>query len=296
VSAPGPVAIRAAAPDDVPTIRAILAKHGNDTPVDQLLGPDIVGPYVRHLIAHHHAMVGDMPGEGVVVFGAVVDVGIAWHLADLFVRSDLLGQGIGRRLLTALYDDRWPRTTFASDDPRALPAYVRAGMAARWVALFLRAGPDEAKRAAADPHRRSLEVVDGGPDENAALERAWTGADRSVDHRLWSAWAGADPFIVRDGDGPVAVGYGRGRQAGPAARAVDRIVIRPGADPIGPVLAAVGRCVAGGETLDITLPGPHPALPILLEAGFRIEDRDVYCSGPTEPVDAERLIPNGGLL
>jgi hypothetical protein len=257
---------------------------------------DIVGPYLRHLIAHHRAMVSEIPGEGVVAFGAVADVGIAWHLADLFIRSDLLGRGIGRPLLTAMYGDRWPRTTFASDDPRALPLYVRAGMAARWVTLYLRAGRDEAKRAEAEPRARTLEVVDGSPAENAALEFAWTGADRAVDHELWSAWPGADPFIVRDSDGPVAVGYGRDRQMDPAARALDRLVIRPGAEPVGPVLAAAGRAIAGRSSLNVTMPGPHPALPVLLEARFRIDDRDIHCSGPTEPVDPECLIPSGGLL
>ena len=130
-----PATIRAATPDDVPAIRAILASHGNDDPPGQLRGPDIVGPYLRHLLAHHRAMVSETAERGVVAFGAVADTGLAWHLADLFVRTDRLGQGFGRPLLAAVFGDRWPRTTFASDDPRALPSYVRVGMAARWVAL-----------------------------------------------------------------------------------------------------------------------------------------------------------------
>ena len=44
---------------------------------------------------------------------------------------------IGGRLLDAVFGDAWPRTTFASDDPRALPLYVRAGMAAFWPNLYL---------------------------------------------------------------------------------------------------------------------------------------------------------------
>ncbi len=79
-------------------------------------------------------------------------------------------------------------------------------------------------------------------------------------------------------------------------RAVDRLVTRPGAEPVGPVLAAIGRCLAGGTTLELMIPGPHPALPALLELGFRIEDRDVYCAGPTDPVDPERRLLNNGLL
>jgi GNAT superfamily N-acetyltransferase len=288
--------IRSAAPDDIPAIRLILAQHGNDTPPETRRGPDIVGAYLRHLLARHRAMVGELPGEGVVAFGAVADAGISWHLADLFVREDLLGRGIGRPLLAALYEDRWPRTTFASADPRALPSYVRAGMAARWITLYLTGGPDTARRAAADDRARRLEVVDADPAQLAALELAWTGTDRTRDHELWTTWPGAAPFVIRDADGPVAVGYGRDRQTGPAARAVDRLVVRPGADPVGTALAAAGWCLDAGDTLDILVPGPHPALPVLLELGFRIDDHDIYCAGPTDPVDPSLLLPNGGLL
>ena len=294
---PDPAAlIRPATPRDIPAIRAILAAHGNDRPPGQLLGPDVVGPYLAHLVAHHITMVSETPGEGVVAFGAVADAGIAWHLADLFVQPDRLGQGLGRPLLAAMFGDRWPRTTFASDDPRALPSYVRAGMAARWVTLYVRGGREHAARAAADPLARSLEVVDGDPAQIAALELAWTGADRTIDHALWTTFPGADPFVIRDADGPVAVGYGRDRQVGPAARAVDRLVVRPGAEPVGPVLASIARRMAAGDTLDVTVPGPNPALPVLLDLGFRIDDRDIYCAGPTDPVDPASRLVNGGLL
>ncbi len=293
----GPAAvIRLATPDDVPAIRAILAAHGNDDPPGQLRGPDIVGPYLRHLIARQRPMVSELPGAGVVAFGAVADVDVSWHLADLFVHPARLGQGLGKPLLQALFGDRQPRTTFASDDPRALPLYVRTGMAARWVLLYLRGGQEHARRAAADPRAGRLEVVDGAPSDLAALELAWTGADRTRDYELFAAWPGADPFVIQDADGPVAVGSGRDRQVGPAARAVDRLVVRPGAEPVGPVLAAAARSLAGGAVLDVAVPGPNPALPMLLELGFVIDDRDVYCAGPTDPVDPRLRLVNGGLL
>lgn len=291
-----PAVIRDATLDDVPAIRAILAANGNDDPAGQLRGPDIVGPYVRHLVRRHRAMVSELPGTGVVAFGAVADVGVSWHLADLFVQPSRLGQGIGRPLLGALYGDRWPRTTFASDDPRALPLYVRAGMAARWVVLYLRGGQEQARRAAADPRAGALEVVDADPAELTALELAWTGADRTRDYELWASWPGADPFVVRDARGPVALGSGRDRQIGPAARAVDRLVVRPGAEPVGPVLAAIARSVASGDRVEVSIPGPHPALPVLLELGFRVDDRDTYCAGPTDPLDPALRLVNGGLV
>jgi GNAT superfamily N-acetyltransferase len=288
--------VRLATPDDIPAIREVLASNGNDGPAGQLRGPDVVGPYLRHLIARHRTMVSELPGTGAAAFGAIADVGLAWHLADLFVHAARLGQGIGRPLLDTLFGDRQPRTTFASNDPRALPLYVRAGMAARWATLYLRGGPAAAQRIGADRRARSLEVVDGDPADLTALELVWTGADRAADRVYWATMPGSDPFVVRDADGPVAAGYGRDRQIGPAARAVDRLVLRPGAEPIGPVLAAIDRCMAHGETLDVTVPGPHPALPVLLELGLRIEDRDIYCAGPTDPVDPAQRLVHGGLL
>lgn len=292
----GDARIRPAGAGDLRDIREILASYGNDHAADQRPGPDMVGPYIAHLIARHRTMVSELPGSGVVAFGVVADTGRSWHLADLFTRPDQAGRGLGRPLLAELFGDRWPRTTFSSGDPRALPTYVRAGMAARWVALYMRGGAEAVARAALDPRARALEVTGADPSELASLELGWTGADRSVDHAYWGAASGSDPFLICDEEGPVALGYGHDMQAGPRMRVLERLAVRPGAPSVGPVLLAVVRSLAGGDALDVTVPGPHPALPVLLEMGFRIADRDTYCAGPDDPVDATRDLPNPGLL
>ncbi len=156
---------RPATPEDVPVIRGILAAHGNDGPVTRV---DIVGPYVRHLVTRHRTLLTEEDGVA-VAFGAVVDAGLAVHLADLFVVPDRLGQGLGRPLLAALLADAPWRTTFASDDPRALPIYVRAGMTPLWPTLHVEG---DATSLAMPP---GLDVVAALPDELAALELAWTG-------------------------------------------------------------------------------------------------------------------------
>lgn len=285
-------AIRAATPADVPAIRHLLAAHGNDDPPGSLAGPDIVGPYVRHLIGHHRALVA-AEGGMVVAYGAVVDAGIALHLADLFVDPACLGRGIGGALLAELYDRPEgggpPRTTFASDDPRAIPAYVRAGMLPRWQMLYLE-GPAAALVGPADLVARAAD-----PPALAALELAWTGVDRRFDHAFWASQAGADNFVVEDADGPVALGYARDRQVSPDVRAIDRLVVRRGVDPVGPVIAALRRA-APDDGVQACVPGPNPAVRALLEAGFRIVDRDTYMSGETDPVDPARLLPNSGML
>jgi GNAT superfamily N-acetyltransferase len=285
-------ATRTATIDDVAAIRAILAAHGDDAPVTQA---DIVGPYLHHLLAHHRVLVAE-EADLVVGFGAVVDAGVADHLSDLFVRPDRLGHGVGGALLAALFDDprgRGERSTFASADPRALPIYVRAGLVPWWVSLYLEG---ETARLPIPP---GLEIEGADAARLAALELAWTEADRSADHAFWASQAGADPFLVADASGPVAVGCARTAQASPI-RALERLVIRPGVDPVGPVIAALRRTGSGpaGATrlVHATVPGPHPALRPLLEHGMRIVDRDQFMATAAGLVDPSRLLPSGGML
>jgi GNAT superfamily N-acetyltransferase len=282
--APANRVTRQATPEDVPAIRGILEAHGNDGPVTRV---DIVGPYVRHLVTRHRTLLTEEDGI-TVAFGAVVEAGFAVHLADLFVVPDRLGQGLGRPLLAALFGDAPRRTTFASDDPRALPLYVRAGMTPLWPTLHVEG---EAKRLPMPP---GLDVVAAPPEELAALELAWTGADRGDDHRFWASQADADPFLVLDGDGPVALAIGRARQVS-AVRVIDRMHVRPGADPVPPVIAALHRTDRGTRVV-ASLLGPSQVLPALLEAGFRVVDRDQYMASDPGLVDPARFLPNPGML
>ncbi|HET9520343.1 MAG TPA: hypothetical protein VFO73_04785 [Candidatus Limnocylindrales bacterium] len=277
--------IRAATLDDVAEIRSILAEHGNDGPHPV---HDIVGPYVRHLIATGRTLV--VPeGDRLAAFGSTIATGHGRHLTDLFVRTDRLGGGIGRPLLDALFGDDWPRTTFASDDPRAMPIYVRAGMSPLWPCLYLLGS------ASVLPNLDGALVTDDtDPTWLAALEQEWTGVERPVDHAFWASQADADPFVVMDEGEIVAGGYGRARQKGPE-RAMDRLVVRPGLDPIGPIVAALRR-VARGGTILACLPGPNPVVRPLLAAGFRLEERDTYMASEPDLIDPARLLPNPGML
>ena len=57
------------------------------------------------------------------------------------------------------------------------------------------------------------------------------------------------------------------------------------------------RAVApAGEPFSGCVPGPHPVLPILLDAGYRIVDRDTFCSSEPGWLDPERILPNPALL
>jgi GNAT superfamily N-acetyltransferase len=281
------VEIRGATDADVPAIREILAAHGNDGPI---LVADVVGPYLRHLIARGGARVAT-DGELVVGFGATIDAGRCVHLADLFVRPDRLGQGIGRALLGEVFGPSTRRTTLASDDPRALPLYVRAGMQPLWASLYVE-GPSD--RIVGLPG--SIRIEPSTADERAAIERAWTGADRSLDARFWASQPDADGFDVLDGDGVVAVGVARARQASPI-RVLDRLVVNPdpAVDPLPATLAAIARAGRGGVVL-ACIQGPSPVLRPLLELGFRIADRDQFMASEPGLIDPARLIPNPGML
>jgi GNAT superfamily N-acetyltransferase len=276
--------IRPATQDDVPAIRALLASHGNDGPI---IYGDIVGPYVRHLIDHGRSLVSVADGE-VVGFTAAVETGRGRHLADLFVRPDRLGQGIGRPLLDAVLDGADQRSTVASDDPRALPIYVRAGMMPLWPTLYM--------EGAATGLTRSGPLLSTEPATAARIaeiERGWTGQDRLPDHAFWASQLDADPFVVLDGGEVVGVGYGRARQASPV-RALDRLAIHPDADPLAPTLAGIVRAARDGTVLVCVL-GPSPLVRPLLDAGFRIADRDTYMASRDDLIDPARLIPNPGM-
>lgn len=282
-----PRTTRQATPADVPAMRAIFRAHGDDTPPVPG-GADVIGPYLDHLVGHHRVLVTEEAGV-VVAFGATLDTGRARMLCDLFVTPDRLGQGLGRPLLDALYGNARARLTFASDDPRALPLYVRAGMAPLWINLYLEGLPTRLPDLVSACRARPAD-----PAECAALELAWTGADRTVDWPFWASMAEADTFVVEAAGLPVGAGIARARQA-TTARALDRLVIAPDVDPVPVARAAIARAARGGP-VQVTCFGPSPLLPVLLGAGFMVVDHDQFLASDPSLVDPARLLPNPGML
>jgi hypothetical protein len=97
-----------------------------------------------------------------------------------------------------------------------------------------------------------------------------------------------------DGDGPVALAVGRARQVSDI-RVIDRMRVRPGADPVPAVLAAFRRTDRGTRVV-ASLLGPSPVLPALLDLGFHVTDRDQYMASDAGLVDPARFLPNPGML
>lgn len=272
--------IRAAGPDDLDAIVDIASIV--DPPAD---GADLDVSYYEHLLRHGRVAVAEA-SDIVVGYAATVRVDDFQHLSDLFLHVDARGGGIGRALLDEVWDAdarSVPRQTFSSLHPAALPLYLRAGMVPRWPLLYLHGSP------ATLP---STELTVRAIDAAAAVdhEREWLGWDRRLEYGYWARRNGARIFAVLDGDTPIAVGCTfRNRSVHTLGRlaAVDSSVMRD-------ALAAAGRWC--GDDLLLSAPGANPVVPMLVDAGWRVVEHDLYCASEPDLVDTDRLLPHPGLL
>ncbi len=278
-------AVRPAVAADIPAMAAILA--ANDELVDW---PDVPGwPYLEHLMSRARVCVAEA-GDAVVGFGGAIDVGGARFLTDLFVDPARQGQGAGQALLDTVLAGAAARMTFSSADPRALALYVRAGMRPWWPLLYL-AGEVASLGAAPegiDWEPASVEVT-------ARWSQTWTGIDRTLDFAHDASLPGGAGFLVRDGGAVAAVGWAR-RARREQGRWLDHVSIAPDADPLSAALGAWHAAAPGGERLMGCVPGPHPVVPVLLEARIRIAERDQWCASDPDLLDLARLLPSPSFL
>ena len=283
------VITRAATHEDLRGIRAIV--DAEEEPPDAARGgfPDALDAYYLFLIEHGEVRIAE-DGSSAIAFGATIDSGRGPHLADLFVTPSRQGAGIGRRLLEELFLDRWPRTTFSSDDPRALPLYVRLGMQPLWPNLYL---SGDARRLPGS--RFGLEVVPAGPDDVAHHEAGWCGVHRPLVHRYWASQPAAAAFAVADGAEVVAAGHARSRLRG-GGRWINSFVVGSRELAHDATLLALHEAADDHGRIGACVPGPHPILPTLLAAGFRIVDRDTYQASGAALVDPVRTLVNTGFL
>ncbi len=236
----------------------------------------------------------------VVAFASVVHRGGIAFLADLFVAAAARSRGHGQRLLRASLprDDR-TCCTVSSNDPRALPLYIRSGLRPRWPLVQLRLPAPTMERLGAGLVR----VVEAELDDPwlGRWDTALGGRDRPRDRRYWAARRGGVPLWCR-------------RQAQTVGYAIvqtvsDDVLDRADVVTVGPMGVRDGRdaveCVAAvvewargrGRPIRISLLGPHPALAPLLRAGARIASVETFCANADAPfVDPLCYVPSGGDL
>ena len=257
------IRVAPATPEDMGGVRAIADSYGNLE--EWSARPD----WLDFELAEHGLWVA-RDDRGVAGYaGVVVHAGVA-HLADLFVARDRRGGGIGRALLAEALPATATRVVFASEDPRALSLYARAGMRPLAPLLYL-----EGTLAGAPADHRD-------PTAFAAADAAACGRERT-DVLAFLAAAGAYALggadehsfaVVRPAPG--------GAWLGPANAGADDLV------------AFVAAASAEHGRVRLPLPGPHPALAPLLERGLRIFSIDTYMASG-RVADLERYVPEADI-
>jgi GNAT superfamily N-acetyltransferase len=257
---------------DIPEVAKVAVANG-----EQSRGSGSDPRYVDHLRRHGEFLVAELDGT-VVGYSGTRPIGDATMLCDLFIDPAHHGSGIGRRLLDHALDGRAEIFTFSSQNPRAMPLYVRYGLVPRWPLLYL-TGPPVAPAAPAVRAR----VV---PTERAAVtERELTGVDRRPDYAFWAAMPGGTGLIVELDGEPIAAGVGESADGSGVLR---HLAVASGADAVTATVAAVAGL--GPSRVRACLPGPHPALRSLLTAGWRIEDYDHHMSTRDGLIDPRRVL------
>jgi GNAT superfamily N-acetyltransferase len=239
-------------------------------------------------------------GDQIAGFAATVARGAVVFLSECFVRAEYQSRGVGRALVRRLLpNDRRVCCTLSSRDPRALALYIRAGMRPQWPNFCLRA---EAARLRGLP-APAIDVIAGDPGDPALVEwdAAIGGRSRPLEHAYWVEQAGAVPLWFRRGATPIGYGYAQLRTPedlwGPDTLTLGPIGARTAEDALGCAAAAVGWAGSRATTLRITVPGPHPALAPLLDAGFQITYVETFVSSAAEPfMDAACYIPASSTL
>jgi hypothetical protein len=260
-----------------------------ETEIDGLADPPppSANPWFDHLLQTGRLLVATDTNGAVVGFaGSRQEQGLR-ILTDCFVRPTTQSKGVGRALLDRLLAGTGPLATFASSDPRAVASYLRYGMIPRWPCYYLRGGTRP---------RRSGAGLMVAPVPDRELRLPWLSF---AAHDL-GAWLerGAMQLEVHCGAKVVgaAVVAGSSQYSPFAPEGITVLTSFFGVGDPGTGLAqVVSWCLEQSDVaVNVQVPGAHPALPILVEAGFRIIATDMAClSHPDLVSDPSRTTFSG---
>ncbi len=301
-----PFHVRPATAADLPAVHDIWYRDevAND-PQPPAKGPVLSG-FTFEL---EHGVLGvaeDASGQ-VIGFGGTVSWdgphGPLTYLSDLFIAPDVQSHGIGQALLRALPLETGGRCVHASVDPRAAALYIRTGMLPRWTNLWLVADPEWGARGLGTLPGGDVEIIEAATDDPdlavwdlrhfgyaRPYELAWQMESRNA-QPLWFQRAGK------------RIGYGFIQRNCPES------LWRPNAWTIGPIGAETPEdardcvCVATRWAVEragaarLGVPGPHPALAPLIEAGCRIVYNELFLASPEAQLfDPTCYLPSGVFL
>jgi GNAT superfamily N-acetyltransferase len=187
------------------------------------------------------------------------------ELTEFFVRPAVQGQGVGRELLQRAFsaDGARHRSIVATLELGALGRYLKTGLSARCLVLYVSATPRE-HHVATDLEPIRLDTTAAALGALDRIDRQVIGYTRRVDHE-WILAGAREGFLFRRGGDAVAYGF-VGERSGPVA------VLDPADTPA--VLAFLESRAAARQVRDVGfwLPSVNrEATAYLLGRGFRID-------------------------
>lgn len=287
------LAIRTATAADLQRLWEIRAATEAPDPAN----PSSAGPSpltLRHVLRTGTLLVAERE-QVVVGFGGRADRSGVAFLTDLFVDPEVQSEAVGKTLLHELFQGAGDqRFTLASTDARAVALYTRHGMTPRWPNFDLAA--DSARLEL--PRVRSIALRVADPLDPAFLDwdLAVGSRKRPEDFAFFRDEQDATFFRADAGSDPV--GYAVVRRDAVAGEAIDTLTIGPvggrtASAARAATLAAVACARNRATRVEISVPGPHPALGPLLEAGFRIYYIGTFCASAPVRINPGRYIASG---
>jgi GNAT superfamily N-acetyltransferase len=252
-----------------------------------------------HVFRTGRVYVAEIDGR-IAGYGAAISRDDHDYLTDLFVQPGLQSSGLGKLLL----DYTLPpavgrvRSTISSSDHRAHGLYIRHGLRPRWphYNLALRGAPE-------NPWPEDdVSMLETRPDDPDLLlwDARLSGRQRPLDLEYWAREQRAVPFWFERGGRRVGYGLVRlraGTMSHPDSCEVGPLGVEHQDDAVVCVVAAVRWAAEHAPRIMVNLPGPHPALALLLGIGFRITYVETFHTEAAAPYfDERRYIASGSTL